>query len=47
MENTEEILCWVKADDKRTMLTIGKLINIGQKVELRKRNAFLPDLFSN
>lgn len=26
MELTEEILCWVKADNTRTMLTIGWII---------------------
>lgn len=36
MELTEEILCWVKADNTRTMLTIGwtignKLPNYFQK----------------
>ena len=39
MEFTEEILCWVKADNKRTMLTIGwiigkKLPNYFQKNKL-------------
>ena len=38
MELTEEILCWVKADNTRTMLTIGwiigkKLPNYFQKIK--------------
>ena len=39
MEFTEEILCWVKADNARTMLTLGWIIGKNCQIISKKSNS--------